>query len=213
MRPRPGRRRASRPSRRAWRSPRTATSPRHVRILVGGTVTFVNVDKTESHTAETVDLPEGITDNNEFDTPHADLGRALHGDLPQAGKDQVLRLALGRDRHRRGGTRGDPAGILEQRPRTIRSRSSRSSASRSSSSAASASSSSRCSTISASARRCAWSAMNCCSSSIDAARGVGHRVVGRVQLASTSGRCPSRTGSPSRAKCRGPSAGRRRPRW
>ena len=42
--------------------------PKHTRILVGGTVTFVNVDETESHTAETEDLPEGLSDNNEFDT-------------------------------------------------------------------------------------------------------------------------------------------------
>jgi plastocyanin len=42
--------------------------PRHVRILVGGSVTFVNMDETELHTAETKDLPEGATDNNEFDT-------------------------------------------------------------------------------------------------------------------------------------------------
>lgn len=47
--------------------------PRNVRILVGGTVTFVNVDRT-AHTAETQDLgggandPEAVTDNNEFDT-------------------------------------------------------------------------------------------------------------------------------------------------
>jgi plastocyanin len=41
--------------------------PRHVRILVGGTVTFVNMDR-DPHTAETGDLPEGLSDNNEFDT-------------------------------------------------------------------------------------------------------------------------------------------------
>ena len=42
--------------------------PRHVRILVGGQVTFVNMDKTQAHTAETKDLPDGESDNNEFDT-------------------------------------------------------------------------------------------------------------------------------------------------
>lgn len=42
--------------------------PKHVRILVGGRVTFVNMDRTESHTAETDDLPDGPSDNNEFDT-------------------------------------------------------------------------------------------------------------------------------------------------
>jgi plastocyanin len=43
--------------------------PRHVRILVGGTVTFVNVDKTGSHTAETGDISTTtVTDSNEFDT-------------------------------------------------------------------------------------------------------------------------------------------------
>lgn len=42
--------------------------PRHVRILVGGTVTFVNVDKTEWHTAETGDISNTVTDSNEFDT-------------------------------------------------------------------------------------------------------------------------------------------------
>jgi len=42
--------------------------PKNVRILVGGTVTFVNVDKTESHTAQTADLPPTASDNNEFDT-------------------------------------------------------------------------------------------------------------------------------------------------
>jgi plastocyanin len=42
--------------------------PRHVRILLGGTVTFVNVDRTSPHTAETANLPEGLSDNNEFDT-------------------------------------------------------------------------------------------------------------------------------------------------
>ncbi len=42
--------------------------PRHVKILVGGRVTFVNVDTMRNHTAETGDLPERRTDNNEFDT-------------------------------------------------------------------------------------------------------------------------------------------------
>jgi plastocyanin len=42
--------------------------PKHVRILVGGRVTFVNMDKEDGHTAETEDLPEGPSDNNEFDT-------------------------------------------------------------------------------------------------------------------------------------------------
>jgi plastocyanin len=42
--------------------------PKHTRILVGGTVTFVNMDPDEEHTAETKDLPEGASDNNEFDT-------------------------------------------------------------------------------------------------------------------------------------------------
>jgi plastocyanin len=42
--------------------------PRHVRILVGGSVTFVNVDRESFHTAETGDLPNRATDSNEFDT-------------------------------------------------------------------------------------------------------------------------------------------------
>lgn len=42
--------------------------PRHVKILVGGSVTFVNLDKSSDHTAETGDLPDGASDNNEFDT-------------------------------------------------------------------------------------------------------------------------------------------------
>ncbi len=43
--------------------------PRHVRILVGGTVTFVNVDKEGTHTAETGDISTTtLTDSNEFDT-------------------------------------------------------------------------------------------------------------------------------------------------
>jgi plastocyanin len=46
----------------------TGYHPRHVRILVGGRVTFVNLDESGSHTAETGDLPERATDNNEFDT-------------------------------------------------------------------------------------------------------------------------------------------------
>jgi len=42
--------------------------PRDVRILVGGRVTFVNVDASEIHTAQTADLPDGPSDDNEFDT-------------------------------------------------------------------------------------------------------------------------------------------------
>ena len=48
--------------------------PKHTKVLLGGTVTFVNLDKRQSHTAETKDLPggdddpEAVTDNNEFDT-------------------------------------------------------------------------------------------------------------------------------------------------
>ncbi len=42
--------------------------PKHARILVGGTVTFVNMDPNNPYTAETKDLPEGTSDNNEFDT-------------------------------------------------------------------------------------------------------------------------------------------------
>jgi plastocyanin len=48
--------------------------PRDVRVLVGGSVTFVNMDRTQSHTAETGDLDGlppgqvGATDNSEFDT-------------------------------------------------------------------------------------------------------------------------------------------------
>ena len=47
--------------------------PRDVRILLGGRVTFVNLDKSMGHTAETGDLDgvppsEAVTDNNEFDT-------------------------------------------------------------------------------------------------------------------------------------------------
>ncbi len=47
--------------------------PKNVRILVGGSVTFVNMDDSRGHTAETGDLDgedpgEALTDNNEFDT-------------------------------------------------------------------------------------------------------------------------------------------------
>jgi len=42
--------------------------PKHTKILVGGTVTFVNMETTGSYTAETGDLPDGLSDNNEFDT-------------------------------------------------------------------------------------------------------------------------------------------------
>lgn len=41
--------------------------PKHVRILVGGSVTFVNLDRVP-HTAETGSIREGLTDSNEFDT-------------------------------------------------------------------------------------------------------------------------------------------------
>lgn len=42
--------------------------PKHVKILVGGSVTFVNMDRRNVHTAETEDLPDGPSDSNEFDT-------------------------------------------------------------------------------------------------------------------------------------------------
>jgi plastocyanin len=42
--------------------------PQRVSILVGGQVTFVNVDKSAPHTAETGELPEHGSDSNEFDT-------------------------------------------------------------------------------------------------------------------------------------------------
>jgi plastocyanin len=42
--------------------------PRHLTILVGGTVTFVNVNKTRWNNAKTGDLPDVATDTNEFNT-------------------------------------------------------------------------------------------------------------------------------------------------
>lgn len=42
--------------------------PKNVKVLLGGTVTFINMDETELHTAETVQTPEGVSDDNEFDT-------------------------------------------------------------------------------------------------------------------------------------------------
>ncbi|GAF92129.1 unnamed protein product, partial [marine sediment metagenome] len=43
--------------------------PSHVKILLGGQITFVNLDKAAAHTAETDGSTESeVTDSNEFDT-------------------------------------------------------------------------------------------------------------------------------------------------
>src|SRR6476646_5339756 len=47
---------------------KTGYHPKHVRILVGGQVTWVNLDKSAPHTAGTDDLGKSLTDTNEFDT-------------------------------------------------------------------------------------------------------------------------------------------------
>lgn len=43
--------------------------PAHARVLLGGQITFVNLDKTQARTAETDGLTAStVTDSNEFDT-------------------------------------------------------------------------------------------------------------------------------------------------